>query len=366
MTPDFAALVQLFQFEGVFLQARPYGSGHINDTYAARFRKPDGTPHRYLLQRINHEVFKDPEQLMQNVEGVTGHLRDKILARGGNPLRETLTLVPTVQGSSWCRAQDGNCWRAFVFIEGARTYEVVDSPDQAYQAARAFGAFQRLLADFPAERLHRTIPGFHDTRQRFEALLVAVQHDAANRAHVARPEIAFAERRFEDTCVLGDLMEEGKLPERVAHNDTKFNNVMIDDETGKGVCVIDLDTVMPGLSLFDFGDAVRSGANSALEDERDLSKVKIDLQLFDRFARGYLDAARSFLTLRETETLAFSARLMTLESGLRFLTDYLEGDVYFKVHRKDHNLDRCRTQFSLVRDMEANFAQMVRIVDRYR
>jgi hypothetical protein len=366
MRPDFVEIVSHFRFEGDFLRAHPHECGHIHDTYAAWFKKGNGVVHRYLLQRINHNVFRSPTGLMQNIERITTHLRNKIITAGGDPERETLNLIPTIEDSTFHRTPDGSYWRAYVFIEGARTYEVVESPEHVYHAGAAFGSFQKLLVDFPAAELHETIPDFHHTRKRLDAFVEALERDIQNRAHTVRPEIEFVEKRVEDTSVLVDLLEQGILPERVTHNDTKFNNVMIDDVTGESVCVIDLDTVMPGLALYDFGDAVRSGANPAAEDERDLSRVAVDLDIFDRFAHGYLDAARDFLTPMEIAYLPFSAKLMTFECGMRFLTDHLNGDVYFKIHRNDHNLDRCRTQFKMVRVMEDKLDQMMRIVDRYR
>jgi len=364
--PDLVAIAEHFQFEGDFLEASPYGFGHINDTYTVRFGKADGVVRRYVLQRINQHVFRNPEALMQNVERVTAHLRKKIVAAGGDAERETLNLVPTVGGRTWTKTDDGNYWRAYIFIAGARTYQVVESLDHVYNVAKAFGRFQKLLGDFPAEQLTETIPDFHHTGKRFDAFVEAVERDVRNRARSVETEIKFVEKRAGETSVLVDLLERGELPNRVTHNDTKFNNVMIDDETGAGICVIDLDTVMPGLSLYDFGDAVRSGANPAAEDERDLSKVWFDLDIFDCFAHGYLDAARDFLTATEVDYLPFSARLMTLECGMRFLTDHLNGDIYFKVHRENHNLDRCRTQFNMVQDMEEKFERMEEIVARYR
>jgi Ser/Thr protein kinase RdoA (MazF antagonist) len=364
MTPDFAGVARCFQFEGDYHGVERLRSGHINDTYALWFRHPGGSMHRYLLQRINHHVFQNPEKLMQNIQAITAHLRGKIVAGGGDPARETLTLIPTIEDRAFCQTPDGSYWRAAIFIEGAQTYEIVENLDHVYNVALAFGRFQRLVSDFPAERLHETIPGFHDTPSRFQAFVDAVERDTANRARSARAEIEFVERRAGDMSILVDLQQQGRVPQRVTHNDTKFNNVMIDDSTGKGICVIDLDTVMPGLSLYDFGDAVRSGANPAAEDERDLSKVTIDLDILDRFAGGYLDAARDFLTPLEIDYLPFSARLMTLECGMRFLTDYLNGDVYFRIDRLNHNLDRSRTQFKMVRDMEERFDEMVSIVSR--
>ncbi len=366
MKPDLRTIANHFRLEGEFLNAEPIPSGHINDSYAIRFRRSDGKVHRYLLQRINHEVFQTPEKVMENIQGITTHLRRKIIAAGGDPDRETLNLIPTLDGKCLHRSQDGDHWRAAIFIEGAQTYDLVKDLEHAYNVAQAFGQFQRLVSDFPAQQLHHTIPDFHHTPKRVSAFVQAVQHDVKNRARSVRNEIEFVERRTKETGILVDLLAKGQLPERVTHNDTKFNNVMIDDKTGRGICVIDLDTVMPGLSLYDFGDAVRSGANPAAEDERDLAQVTIDLDIFERFVAGYLDAARDFLVPLEIDYLPFSARLMTLECGIRFLTDHLNGDLYFRIQRENHNLDRCRTQFKMVQDMEARFEEMVRIVEQYR
>ncbi len=366
LNSNLVSIVQHFHFDGDFSHAEPIPSGHINDSYAAWFRRADGQAHRYLLQRINHHVFRSPEKLMENIEGVTSHLRNKILASGGNPQRETLTLIPTRDGGTLHRTPGGDYWRAAVFIEGAQTYEIARDLEQVYCVAKAFGRFQRWVSDLPAERLHETIPDFHHTGKRFAAFVRAVERDVASRAHTVRAEIEFVEHRAGEVSILVDLLERGRLPQRVTHNDTKFNNVMIDDRTGQGICVIDLDTVMPGLSLYDFGDSVRSGANPAAEDERDLSQVTVDLGIFDRLAAGYLEAARDFLTPLEIDLLPFSAKLMTFECGMRFLTDYLNGDVYFRVRRPDHNLDRCRTQLKMVADMEERFDEMVRIIERYR
>lgn len=362
----FDDLVPHFCFEGKLIQVEPCGLGHINDTYAAHFCRQNGEVHRYLMQRINRHVFQDINGLMQNISAVTKHLRKKIATAGGDPDRETLTLVPTIEAKTFHQRPGGDCWRAYTFIEGARTYEAVESLEHIDNVARAFGNFQKLLADFPAAQLHHTIPDFHHTRKRFDALVKAVDWDVANRAHLVQPEIEFAERRAAETSVLVELLDQGRLPQRVTHNDTKINNVMIDDDTGEGVCVIDLDTVMPGSILYDFGDSVRTGAALGAEDERDLRRVGIRLDAFDKLAHGYLSTTRSWLEPIEMDQLAFSAKLMTLECGMRFLTDHLNGDVYFKIHRMNHNLDRCRTQFKMVRDMEESMPQMVRIVNRYR
>jgi hypothetical protein len=366
MTPDFAEVTSRFCFRGDLIGVEALRSGHINDSYAAVFRVPGEEPHRYLLQRINHHVFRSPERLMQNMVNVTEHVRNKVLSAGGDPDREALTLVRTVDDGILHRTPGGEYWRAALFIEGAQTYDSARDLDQVYHAARAFGQFQRMVSDYPPQQLHETIPDFHHTPKRYEALAQAVRRDTRNRVQAVQAEIRFVEARAGDCSVLVDALEARILPQRVTHNDCKFNNVMIDDVTGEGVCVIDLDTVMPGLSLYDFGDAVRSGANSAAEDERDLSLVTIDLEIFERLVAGYLDATGENLASAEIDHLAFSAKLMTLECGMRFLTDYLDGDRYFRIHRPDHNLDRCRTQFKMVRDMEAKQSAMEAIVERHR
>ena len=304
----------------------------------------------------------------KNPKGNGKHYRDnpayeeKIIKAGGDPLRETLNLIPTNEGGYLHRSEDGNYWRGYLFIDGARTYQTVENKEHFYKAGKAFGNFQRLLSDYPVENLHETIPNFHNTKMRFDAFVDAVEKDVMNRAKDVKEEIEFALKRADDTPILVDLLEKGELPLRVTHNDTKFNNVMIDDKTGEGICVIDLDTVMPGLSLYDFGDSIRFGANPAAEDERDLSKVWMDLGLYEQFTRGYLETAGDSLTRTELEYMPFSAKLMTYECGIRFLTDHLNGDTYFRILRPGHNLDRTRTQFKLVADMEVKLDQMARII----
>jgi Ser/Thr protein kinase RdoA (MazF antagonist) len=364
MGPDLQAIGCRFAIGGDFETGAPYGKGHINDTYAVAYRQ--GTRRtRYILQRINHRVFRDPVGLMANIVAVTGHLRRKIQAAGGDPLRETLTLVPALDGNSFVQTEAGEFWRVYVLIEGARTYETVERPDHVRSAGRAFGRFQQLLSDFPAQAISETIPGFHNSRKRFEAFLQAVGEDVENRARAVGTEIEFVMRRGEQTSVLVDMLSAGRLQPRIAHNDTKFNNVMIDDLTGEGVCVIDLDTVMPGLSLYDFGDSIRSLANTGTEDETDLSKVDFNLEVFDLYTRGYMEATRGFLQPEEVELLPFAAQLMTLECGMRFLADYLQGDTYFKTRTLEHNLDRCRTQFKLVKGMEQAADHMAASVQRW-
>jgi len=363
---DFHKITANFCFPGELIAANPYGSGHINDTYAAVFREKGGNTRRYIIQRINHMVFKSPEKLMENIDGITKHLRMKIVSAGGDPERETLNIIPTLSGESFYKTDEGDYWRSYIFIEDARTYDVVENERHFYAAGKAFGRFQEHLSDFQAEKLYETIPDFHHTGRRYDAFIQAVEKDSMNRAAEVKEEIEFVTRRSEDAWILVNMMKNGALPLRVTHNDTKFNNVMIDDKSGEGICVIDLDTVMPGSALYDFGDSIRSGANPAAEDERDLSEVWMELSLYENFTQGYLESARAFLTPAELENMPYAAKLMTLECGIRFLADYLNGDVYFKVHRQGHNLDRARTQFKMVVDMENKWEQMHQVVNRYR
>jgi aminoglycoside phosphotransferase (APT) family kinase protein len=300
---------------------------------------------------------------MENIARTTRHLRARLEAEGVRDIgRRALTLVPAREGGAYHRDDEGNYWRAYIFVENATTCDIVRDPKQAREAARAFGRFLALLADLPPPRLHETIPDFHHTRSRFDALVKAVNADAHARADSARDLIGFALQREPMVNVLLDLQANGELPERITHNDTKVNNVLMDDETSEGLCVIDLDTVMPGLALYDFGDLVRSATNTAAEDERDLSRVSSNPDLFRALVEGYLSSARDLLTPAEIEHLPFSGKLMTFEVGLRFLADYLSGDVYFKTHRKGQNLDRCRAQFKLVRSIEEQEAAMMRMV----
>lgn len=366
MKPDFPSIVKVFNFDGEYFDIFPYGIGHINDTYAVQFRNSNGSPHRYILQRVNHAVFLDPPGVMHNIKGVTRHLQKKILEKGGNPERETLNIIPTLDGDTYFQCSQGNYWRAYIFIEGAHSYETVESLDHAYTSAKTIGNFQRWLGDYPIEDLNETIQDFHHTPKRYQNFLKVVQHDSQNRARFVSDEIEFVNKRASDMSILIKLQEQGELPNRVTHNDTKFNNVLIDDCTGEGICMVDLDTVMPGLSLYDFGDAVRIAASSAPEDEPDLSKVYLDLDIYEKITHGYLDATRDVLTKTEIYYLTFSTKLMTLECGMRFLTDYLDGDHYFKIHHQNHNLDRSRAQFKLVEDIECKFDQMQAIVEQYK
>jgi Phosphotransferase enzyme family len=346
-----------FQIKGEFEEARPYGSGHINDTYRL-VMQDSGIRTPFILQRINTGIFKNPVALMENIQRVTTHLSERIAGQQDGE-RRVLALIAARDGKAWHVDQDGAYWRAYPYIERASSYDCVESADQAFQAARAFGEFQRLLVDLPAPRLHDTIPDFHHTPKRFAALERAISADAVNRALLARPEIDFALQR----CSMTGKLLDASLPERVTHNDTKFNNVLLDDATGEGICVIDLDTVMPGLAAYDFGDMVRTTTSPTAEDERDLSKITMQFPMFEGLARGYLASAGGFLTREEKMHLTFSGKLITFEIGIRFLTDYLSGDTYFKVHREGQNLDRCRTQFKLVESIEQQEERMNLLVE---
>jgi len=358
-------VVDHFQIEGLYLGAIPCGSGHINDTYVSSFEVGKNEIH-YIHQWINHNIFKEPEKLMKNIERVTCYARDQVIAKGGNPARESLTLIPTNAGEWFYKTPDGDYWRTYIFIDGARTYDKVENLQHVYSASKAFGKFQKMLCDLPGERLHETIPNFHHTRKRFDDFTRSLENDPVNRAQFVEEDIKFILRHEGETSLIVDMLGEGVIPERITHNDTKLNNVMIDDKTGEGICVIDLDTVMPGSALYDFGDSVRIGASTASEDEIDLSKVDLDLDLYERLTRGYLDATRDFLTPIEVNLMAFSGKLITLEQSIRFLNDYLNGDKYYRIHYPDHNLVRARTQMKMVIAMEEKFNQMITIVDRYK
>lgn len=358
-------VIENFQFEGEYTEGIPYGSGHINDTFRVTFQHK-GETKRYILQRMNNQIFLNPEELMENVVGVTSWLRKKIVENGGEPERETLNLVPAKDGKAFYKDSEGEYWRVYLFIEGAKTYDLVENQEDFYQSAVAFGRFQGLLADYPAETLHETIQDFHNTVKRLDTFKKAVEADGCGRAAQVQEEIQFVLDREALAHKLCDMQAEGKLPLRVTHNDTKLNNIMIDDETRKAICVIDLDTVMPGLSVNDFGDSIRFGASTGAEDEPDLSKVSCSMELFELYTKGLVEGCKGSLTEEELDMLPVGAMTMTYECGMRFLTDYLEGDHYFKIHREGHNLDRCRTQFKLVKDMEEKWNQMNEIVNKYR
>lgn len=351
-----------FELAGRWVDAVPYGSGHINDTFLVTCHS--GRRVRYIHQRLNSKVFRNPGRLMENVAAVCRHTAEKAprFAPAGDIERRTLRLVPTVRGESALVDDAGDTWRTYQFIEGATAHDVIVSPDQARAAARAFGQFQAMLADFPVEKLHETIPDFHETRKRLAALERAIEADSHGRAAGVRAEIDFALSRAPLAGILLDLAKAGEIPVRVTHNDTKLNNVMLDNQTGEGICVIDLDTVMPGLSLYDFGDMVRTAVSPAAEDEKDLSRVRVRPDFFEALAEGFLSTA-VFLNDTERGHLLTAGKLLTFENGIRFLTDYLSGDVYYKIAREEHNLDRCRTQFRLLDDLEQKEDLLLRIAD---
>jgi hypothetical protein len=355
---DIAAVAAQFSIPGEMVNHEAFGCGLINDTYAVYFDQ-GGLAVRYVIQRINHHVFKQPELVMDNIIRVTQHITKKLKAAGEKETaRRVLTLVPTRSNKLWHKDSGGNTWRCYIFIEGAEAHNHVDSPALAEEAARAFGEFQYMLVDLKGPRLADTIPNFHHTRSRYNAFIQALEDDAAGRAGKIAREIAWVKDREPVVDVLLDLQGSGDLPERITHNDTKINNVMMDLESGEGICVMDLDTVMPGLVLYDFGDLVRATTISTAEDSLELEKVAMRMPMFQALVRGYLSSAKSFLTPREIDFLAFSGKLITLETGIRFLTDYLNGDTYFKTKRADHNLDRFRVQARMVESIEAQEEEM--------
>jgi len=355
-----------FAVQGEFVMAEEVHSGHINSTYRAIYRLPDGGEQRYIIQAINRNVFKDPCAVMHNVERVTRHINTRVLRLKKDLGGQTLNLFPARSGGSWVEDDQGTVWRCYNHIEGCVTYDVVENTRQAYQAARAFGSFQDLVSDLDASGIHETIPDFHHTRKRFARLMEVVATDPMGRLSSVQEEIDFVRQREKLTGILLDLQTSGEIPVRVTHNDTKINNVMIDAESDEAVCVIDLDTVMPGLAPYDFGDLARSATSPAAEDETDLSKVRMQMPMFEALVEGYLDAAGMFLNDVEVGHLVHASKLMTFEVGMRFLTDHLEGDVYFKTHRPNHNLDRCRTQLKLVERMEECETEMQAFVGKVR
>jgi Phosphotransferase enzyme family len=362
---DIRSLARQFIMPGDYVSHAPCGQGHINDTWEIRFNQA-GTHVRYILQRINHEIFTQPAEVMENIRRVTTHIASRLEEQGEpESFRKVLNLVPCRDGSLWHRDAGGNHWRGYFYIEGAEAHNHVNSTALAEEAARAFGTFQKHVAHMSGARLADTIPDFHNTRCRFDAFRRAVEENRAGKKSEVASEIAWVMEREPVADVLLDLHRAGKLPERITHNDTKINNVMIDHQTGEGLCVMDLDTVMPGLVLYDFGDLVRTTAISTAEDERDSSRVMMRLTMFEALVRGYLSSARDFLTKEEIAQLAFSGKLITFELATRFLADYLNGDVYFKVHRPRHNLDRFRVQAALVNDIDRQFSQMQEVVANY-
>ncbi len=364
--PEIEAYVDHFAVEGDVVDICKNENGHINSTYVITCKKPDGANIRYILQTVNTSIFKNPDALMENIRGVTDYLKTIIAANGGDVNRETLTLIPTKKGKNYFIDEGGQCRRMYNYIENATSYQSVERPILFENAAKAFGRFQRQLANYKAETLHETIAHFHDTPKRFCDFEKAVEDDIAKRADSVRDEIAFFYAHKDICSAITDKIASGEVPLRVTHNDTKFNNIMIDNDTDEGICIIDLDTVMPGSALYDFGDSIRFGASSAAEDETDLSKVHFVPSLFEAYVRGFLSEAGEALTETEKDLMPISCVLMTLECGMRFLGDYLNGDVYFATHREGHNLDRARTQIKLVTEMEAQLDDMKAIVAKYR
>lgn len=358
--------VYAFGFGQKCSYVKPFGEGHINETYAVYMQEEDGSDvPQYVLQRLNINVFKNPSQVMENIFGVTEFLREVIREEGGDVDRETLSYIKTKSGETYFEDAQGQPWRCLHFISNSVCYQTVEEPDQFYQSAKSFGHFLKQLGNYPAESLHETIPQFHDTVKRFRDFAKAVKKDVKNRSRSCKKEIAFALEREEDCGVLMEQLNKGILPLRVTHNDTKLNNILFDSDTDKGLCIIDLDTIMPGLAANDFGDSIRFGASTAEEDEKDLEKVHFDIHLYELYVKGYLEMAKDVLTPAEIESLPWGARLMTLECGMRFLTDYLQGDVYFKTAYPEHNLVRARTQFKLVKEMEEQFEAMQEIAKKY-
>lgn len=358
-------LVSKFDIKGEAVSLEQFGSGHINQTRLLIMNE-DGGEKQYVLQRINKNVFKEPAKLMKNYYGVTHYLRKMIRANGGDPDRESLHIIKTKDGAYFCQSDDGEFYRLLTFIEGSMSYDKVETPKQFYDSAVAFGNFQYMLRDYPADTLYEVIPKFHNTPERIKQLRDAVDRDACGRAASVKAEIEFAFAREDFAKTLERAHMEGKLPLRVTHNDTKLNNILFDKETLKPLCVCDLDTIMPGYSVCDFGDSIRFGATTALEDERDLSLVNFDIKLYELYAKGFIEGAKGGLTDGELEMLPYGAIMMTFECGVRFLTDYLNGDTYFRIHRKGHNLDRARNQFKLVSDMEKALPEMQRIINELK
>ncbi len=352
MTENLKNVLEQFLLEGTGISCQRYGHGHINETYLV----VTDTGKRYILQRINHNIFKDVSALMNNIRLVTTYL-----GRQAQDPRQVLQLVNTRGGDAFLCHTDGSYWRVYVFVEGSICLQKPESGQDFYESAVAFGRFQQMLKDFPADTLTETIPNFHNTPDRYRIFHEVLERDPLDRGAQVRQEIDFLLSREQEAGVLVELMDSGQLPLRVTHNDTKLNNVMLDAKTRKALCVIDLDTVMPGLSLYDFGDSIRFGAATGDEDERNLAKIEMSLGLYETYTRGFLSACPG-LTEMEKEMLPTGAKLMTLECGLRFLTDYLDGDHYFANRRPGQNLDRCRTQLKLVEDMEKKWEQMHRIV----
>ena len=358
--------LEAFDFGAPVVGAIRFGQGHINDTFVVHTQPEDLCCRRFILQRMSPAAFKRPDQLMENIIGVTDYLGREIEKSGGDRSREALQVVRPRSGEPYFTDSQGGAWRLYPFVEGTVCHQAADTPELFAASGRAFGRFQQLLKDYPAGTLYETIPHFHDTEDRLAKFKAAVEADKLGRAKNCQPEVDFVLAREKDCSVALNALREGKLPLRVTHNDAKLNNVLMDEATGEGMCIIDLDTVMPGLVLYDFGDSIRFGANHSAEDETDLSKVNLDVDLFRVYTKAFLEGVDGSLTDAEIQYLPWGAKLMTLECGIRFLTDYLDGDNYFHISREGQNLDRCRTQFKLVADMEAHWSELEDIVNQHR
>ncbi len=359
-------IINSFCFNGECIEKHSYGNGHINDTIIAIFKDEDDKINKYILQRINKYVFKDPEALMENIVNITSYLKDEIIKNHGDYKRETLNVIFCKDGKSFYIDENGEYYRAFEFIEGTVSYDRIEKLEDFYESGVILGKFHNLLKDFPAETLNETIKDFHNTKKRIENLKKAINEDAFDRVKLVKNEIDFALSKEDEMGILVDMQERGELPLKVTHNDTKLNNILIDKKTNKGICLIDLDTVMPGLLVNDFGESIRFGANTAAEDEKDLKKVSLNLELFETYLKGFLDGMGDGITENEIDMLCMGAKVMTYENGIRFLTDYLENDKYFKISREGHNLDRCRVQFKLIEEMDEKWDSMIKIVKSYR
>ena len=362
MVNNLKEIFALFTGEGTFLSGEPYGSGHIHDTF--RIQTVENDKDDYILQRLNKKIFKNIPELQDNIERVTIHLRKKLESVPGSEIkRECLTLIPARNGNSWIIDSDGEYWRMYIFITNHRSYDIVDSPDKAFEGGKAIGRFQAMLADLPGKPLFETIPFFHNIEKRLDTIHRIIEENPKGRVVKTRAEIDFVLKRAEDMKVILRLGKENKIPLRITHNDTKFNNILL-DQNDKALCVIDLDTVMPGYVHYDFGDSIRTVANTAAEDEKELSKVKMDIKMYEAYARGYLSETKDTLNAVEKEYLAFAPRLITYTIAVRFLTDYIDGDQYFKIHHEHHNLQRARAQLKLVESMEEQYESMKNIIHK--
>jgi len=363
MQHNLKSIAKHFHIEGSFHNAKPFGSGHINDTFMVVCEK-DGKAFRYVLQRINHEIFKNPPAMMENIIRVTNHIREKLQSYDRGLVARQLMVIHTDNNTGCYKDENGNYWRMYNLIENAFTRDVMENDAQTFEAARMFGWFQRMLIDLPKPQLHETIPDFHNTPKRFRDFQRILKSDPCNRAGSVKAEIDFAIEHAWICDVLLNLVDNGQIPVRITHNDTKINNIMLDEKTGSGVCVIDLDTVMPGLSLYDFGDMVRTATTPAEEDEPDLSKVVMQMPRFEKLVKGFVQETGGFLTNAEKKHLVSGGKVIIFEQFIRFLGDHLAGDTYYKIHRKNHNLDRSRTQMKLLQSIIAQEEQMNDVIGR--